>query len=116
MLAKNFRLRSSDEIREVFQEGRVLSGRYFLLKYLNNGRNNFRLAVSLNSKIISKAVDRNRLKRIIKEYFRQSAGNLWPVDILLVGRPALRGIDEASVKKELNWLIRKLKEEYSIKS
>lgn len=80
-----------------------------MLKYLKNEQGNFRLAVSISPRIITRAVDRNRLKRVIKEHFRRQAGDLPAMDVLLIARSALRKVGETDIRREIDWLIRQLR-------
>ncbi len=80
-----------------------------MLKYLKNEQGNFRLAVSISPRIIARAVTRNRLKRIVKEYFRRQTRDLPAMDVLLIARPALRKVGETDIRREIDWLIRQLR-------
>ena len=50
----------------VIKSGKVLSSTYYSLYYTDNNQKYCRLGISLPKSIITKAHDRNRLKRIIR--------------------------------------------------
>ncbi|MEA3548548.1 MAG: ribonuclease P protein component [Thermodesulfobacteriota bacterium] len=67
-LAKKYFLRKTSEYQVVYQRGRRLRGKYFSLIYLPNNRDVNRLGISIHG--VKKAVQRNRIKRVIREFFR----------------------------------------------
>jgi ribonuclease P protein component len=49
----------------------------------NNGLSHARLGLALSGKVIRRAVDRNALKRLIRESFRKNQGLLCGLDIVV---------------------------------
>jgi ribonuclease P protein component len=80
-LNKSERLKSRKQIEQLFKEGKRLSVSPFLIYYLleapsvNDSRLSTRLAVGVSSKNFKKAVDRNRIKRLIRESYRLQKPN-----------------------------------------
>lgn len=62
-------LKSSDEFKNVFENGRYLVNEYFVVYYLKNGLDYNRVGFS-SSKKIGVKVRRNRAKRLLKEVYR----------------------------------------------
>lgn len=56
------------EYREVYSKGQRLRGDHFSLIWRENGQQEARLGISIHG--VKQAVRRNRLKRIIREFFR----------------------------------------------
>ncbi len=60
----------SKRIKEVLKKGKVLKSKNFILLYLPSKEKNLRFAFIVSKKISKKAVERNRVKRILKEALR----------------------------------------------
>lgn len=88
---RNRRLLKSSEFQAVFAaaEQRV-SHRYYLLLARTHQGPGPRLGLVVARKNIRLATRRNRIKRVARETFRQQAGGLGSVDVLLLAR---RGMD-----------------------
>lgn len=67
-LPKASLLRKSWEYNKVYRQGRRLRGRDFSVIYVPNGRAESRLGISVHG--VKRAVRRNRIKRIIREFYR----------------------------------------------
>jgi ribonuclease P protein component len=88
------RLRHPHEFQQVFQHGTKLVGPMFVLYILPTSASHPRLGLSV-SKRVGKAVIRNRIKRLLRELFRQHKALLQPAcDVVFVAR---QGAAEASL-------------------
>jgi ribonuclease P protein component len=76
MLPKEKRLRSEKDIKRVYQKGSFFSLRSFNINYLPNRLGMTRLAFVINKKVAKKAVERNSVKRLFREAFRQLYGTI----------------------------------------
>lgn len=67
---------SSKEIREIFRTGKRITGNWISIYYKScNDHGGVRVAFT-TSKRVNRAVDRNRLKRLMREAFRLNAEKL----------------------------------------
>jgi ribonuclease P protein component len=90
MLPLQFRLKNPKRISKIFQDGNYIHGKYVFVKYLPGKYDYPRLAFSLNTKFISKAVNRNRVKRLLREVVRNFGINkLSPLDIVIISKKPL---------------------------
>ena len=62
-----------------------------------------RLGMAVSKKNLPRAVDRNRVKRIIRESFRQSIGNI-AVDVVVLTRNPIVNMDNTQIFKQLDWM------------
>lgn len=64
-------LKTQKDFDRVFFQKHSFGNRHFTLLYCQNGLNNNRIGIIISKKISKKAVCRNKLRRQIKEIFRQ---------------------------------------------
>lgn len=83
------RLKRPEEFKQVFSSKRRSSDHYFLFLAKSNDFNWPRLGLAVPKKHIHSAVERNRLKRIIRESFRLKQKKLKGNDIVVVVRNKL---------------------------
>jgi ribonuclease P protein component len=76
-LKKSERLKSRKQIDFLFQSGRKITQFPFRLLYRTEpGSGEIKAGVTVSSKIFSRAVDRNRIKRLLRETYRQYKNEL----------------------------------------
>ena len=82
--AKKMRLDNSLDFSNCFLQGKRTSTHAFMIHYLENDLEYGRLGIRIAKKKIKKAVERNRIKRIAREVFRNGHFNC--IDMVLVLR------------------------------
>ena len=80
--AKKMRLDNSLDFSNCFLQGKRTSTHAFMIHYLENDLEYGRLGIRIAKKKIKKAVERNRIKRIAREVFRN--GHFNGIDMVLV--------------------------------
>lgn len=75
--------------------------KYLTLLAIPNGLPYSRLGLAIAKKSVRRAVDRNRVKRLVREYFRLHAHHLPAVDIVVMARPAIVATDNLIVTNAL---------------
>lgn len=106
---KSLRLLSSSEFQRVFDAvDWKVSSQHILLLTRKNELNQPRLGLVIAKRHVKLAVQRNRVKRIIRESFRQHQHELNGVDIVVLIRSGIDKQDNAILFKQLNSLWRKL--------
>lgn len=63
----------------------------FGLQYVDNGLGAARLGMAVGLRVAGTAVERNRLRRLIRESFRMHCSELPAVDLCVTARAAARG-------------------------
>ena len=100
------RLRHPKEFQHVFQHGKKLVASLFVLYVLPTSALHSRLGLTV-SKRIGKAVARNRVRRLMRELFRQHKVLIQPpCDLVFVAR---RGAAEASLEEYIQQFVRLLR-------
>ena len=77
------RLKQPEEFSAVFSSRKRSSDKFFLFLAINNNTNLARLGLAVPKKNISGAVERNRIKRFIRESFRMQKGRLRGKDVVV---------------------------------
>lgn len=70
----------------MFREGRRSADRLFTVLYRRSGEELSRLGMTASARRIRSAVKRNRLRRLVRESFRQRAQELNGLDVVVVMR------------------------------
>lgn len=83
--ARRYRLTKTDEFSSVFGFRKAIRGKLLMLHYQPrpDGLNDARLGVVVGKKLLKKAVDRNRIKRIVREQFRRERLSLPACDLII---------------------------------
>lgn len=100
-------LKKNWEYRRVYRHGRALFGRRVVLYFCPNRVGKSRIGFSISKKV-GKSVQRNRIKRVFKEAFRQ---HYWQIregyDLVIVARKGAVGLSFDQACEELLKLCRK---------
>ncbi len=66
------KLRKSSEFRSVYEKGKRVDGRFMTAFVWRNESGQHRLGITASKRVARLAVDRNRMKRLLRETFRLS--------------------------------------------
>ena len=110
------RLRRSEDFKRVARNGRRLTSRNFVFVLAPPDSRNqdafleaTRLGVTV-SRRVGNAVVRNRVKRAIREWYRQEDNGLEaaaPCDLVVIARPGARRLKAVAIRAELAELARR---------
>lgn len=96
------RLVHKPQFDSVYQSGsKKLGDSCFLILFKPNGLNIARLGLSISSRTVGNAVNRNRIKRIIRESFRLNCSAFPAVDIVINSRNGAREASNAQLTQRL---------------
>jgi len=100
------RIRKRKDFSHLYKKGRLTRGTYFNLIYLPNSLSYSRMAV-VASKKIGNAVQRNRVRRRVKELFRRNKELLTlPVDMIVVTKKGLQDASWENMKTQYLTMIK----------
>jgi len=104
---KEERIRRRVDFLKIFREGTKSRTAHFWISFCPNGLSHRRLGITVGKKVGS-AVVRNRLKRRIREFYRQNK-KLFPgeTDILITAQEDAGCLDFWQVANELKEVLRK---------
>jgi len=108
MLKKENRLTKKNDFERVYKKGRGLKADSLFLKILENDKNIARIGIVVSKKVSKKAVERNKIKRRIREITRKmdlKSG----FDIIIVTYPNIKEKDFNQIKDEIIYLFKKTK-------
>jgi ribonuclease P protein component len=102
------RLRARAEFDRVFRKGTRVEGRLFVMIGLPTDRPDHRLGLAVSRKV-GGAVERNRVRRLLRESFRRlEPADGRGFDLVVVARTDIVGRTQAEVDRELRDRIRRL--------
>ena len=88
MFSKEHRLAKTKDISLVYTRGRSFFSPFFVVKFMRQSKGVNRFTVVVSTKVSKKAVVRNRLKRVVREYIRLHITKLAPGDYMFSVRVA----------------------------
>jgi ribonuclease P protein component len=97
-LPRSARLTGKAQFDRVFALRTTRNSRYFRLNLADNGLDNARLGMAVSRRVDKRAVQRNRLRRQVRESFRLAWPGLPALDIVVTARP-----DAAQAERSLVW-------------
>lgn len=98
-LQRRARIRQPAEFKQAFAKGfRVTRSPLAAVCKPDNGAGHPRLGLAIARKAAPRAVDRNRIKRLIREHFRHNRQRLPAVDLVFYGMPGLHALDNPSLR------------------
>ena len=101
------KLRNSAEFERVYKNGKKFWNRNFVLYILHNGNNQLKIGLTVSKKV-GKSVQRNRVKRLIREAIRLSQDALEPnYDLVIVAQNSAADLNFYQTQQSLLHLFKR---------
>ncbi|QGX39869.1 ribonuclease P protein component [Permianibacter aggregans] len=101
-LLKAYRLLRPAEFKASLAEGKRLHGQGFTVVIRANQQTSARLGLAIAKKQLRFAHQRNRLKRLIREQFRQHRSALPPCDLVFMAKAGVSEMSNDSLHRSLS--------------
>ncbi len=100
------RLKNPAEYKKVFGKPVKSSDEYFTLLAIKNDYDHPRLGLAIAKKNIKRAVDRNIIKRTVRENFRSQQQKIGNIDVVVLARKEALNVPIELLRKSLekHWL------------
>ena len=109
MPKKENQLKKDKEFDNVFKNGRSSFSRILGIKAVANGLEISRFGVLVSNKISKKAVERNKIKRQIREVIRSRVSGIKPgFDVVIITLPPILGSSYEEIEKVTGHNFKKL--------
>ena len=109
MLQRKHRLTKSKDIQNTSARGRSFFSPNFVVKFKALETGPSRIAVVVSNYVSKKAVERNRIKRLIRESVRINLDKLKTGDYVIIVRPKAKIADETFITAGLPVLLKSLR-------
>jgi ribonuclease P protein component len=107
-LPRDARVRRAGDFAALRQASGRLGGRCFSVRYRSNGLDHARLGLAISKRVSKRAVERNRIKRLLRESFRRVRAQLPPIDLVVMARETAAGLPGPELLAEIDALWRRL--------
>lgn len=111
---KEAKLIKTDEFSSVFNFRKRISAKFLALHYQPNKIGHARLGLVVGKKIAKRAVDRNYMRRVLREFFRIQQHEINPVDLVIRVQKKFEKEDFIQIKQEFDTLLAKINQRTQI--
>jgi len=109
MFLRKNRLTTKKDIEQVFKMGRYFFAKDLGIKFIKNNLDHPRFACIVSNKISKKAVERNQIKRRLREIIRLAIPDMpQDIDLVVFTRPTIKEIDYQEMEKQIYTCLKKL--------
>lgn len=95
------RLKKPAEFKAVFANPVKSSDRYFTLLAIRNAHGHPRVGLAIAKKVIKQAVNRNSIKRTVRESFRLQRENIADLDIVVLAKKDVLSAEPTLLRESL---------------
>lgn len=104
--SRRYRLTAKHEVQSVFDaKPKKVSRQYLLVLYTPNQLSYARLGIIAGKQYLRHAVDRNRVRRVIRESFRHARAALKGLDLIVMIRSGCSSVDTKTLRSDIDQLL-----------
>jgi len=107
-LNKKNRLKKKRDFEDVFKKGKAVKGSFLFIKYKKNELGVSRFGFIVSAKVARKAVDRNRIRRILSEAVRGIIDVLGSYDIVVFSTGKIMTAHREDVMEDFLKVLKKI--------
>ena len=107
-MKKEYRVKKSQDFDNIIRKKQSFANRQFVIYYQENKLDHMRLGISVSKKL-GKAHERNKLKRYVRESFKTRKDFLKNYDIIIIVRPAAKGLSFLEVGSSIDHVLKRSK-------
>ncbi|MEO6926655.1 MAG: ribonuclease P protein component [Rhodanobacter sp.] len=107
-LPREARLRRPGDFAALRTSSGRAGGRCFHLRYRQNELGHARLGLAISKRVSKRAVERNRIKRLLRESFRRVRHQLPAVDMMVMAREQAAGVSGTELLRDIEGMWKKL--------
>ena len=105
---KELKIRKSSEYEEIFNKSKRLRSRHFDILYVQNSLGYCRAGIVVSKKNVRTAVKRNRIKRVVREVFRNNKSLFDSMDVVFLAKKGCEDLNYSNAKREIQDNIRSI--------
>lgn len=107
-LPKQAKLVKTDDFSSVFNLRKRIANKHLVMRYCPNGNTSARLGLIVTKKTAKGAVQRNYMRRVLRELFRLNQHQLPALDVVIQVQKVFKKPDFFEIKQEFDALCKKL--------
>ena len=107
-LNKKNRLKKKRDFGDVFKKGRAVKGSFLFIKYRKNELGVSRFGFVVSAKVAGKAVERNKIRRILSEAARSIVDGLGGYDIIVLATGKIISARKEDVIRDFLEVLKKI--------
>lgn len=108
-LNKKNRLKKRRDFEEVFKKGKAVKDSFLFIKYRKNELGVSRFGFVVSAKVAKKAVERNKIRRILSEAVRGKIDDLGGYDIIVFATQQITGMPKDEIVEGFLGVLKKIR-------
>lgn len=106
--SKKIRLLKPSEFQKIYKHGQWIANRELVANFKTQKTQISKLGITVSKKVSKRAVDRNRIKRQIREWFRKNKLSCLHLDVIITAKPIVNTKTNQEIQRSLNDLWQKV--------